>query len=367
MLRILVVEDELPIRSGLIAKIEQCGDETLRISGEASDGKEALVWLETHYADICITDIRMPIMDGLELINEINQSYPWMKCIIVSSYDDFSYAKAALALHVTDYILKPVERSALRQALESAKAELHKERMDRAHKLLAEQLNHSHEIMKKWVDLIRTQQSDKYPLLVMDTLLAMEQWSGSDYYLLGPLSEAWIDMIAKEARLTIPDSYSITDHHLGYGKSGMPHQDKRFYFRLAAVMRLEQSMLQLIEQSKKDQPSEYAKMVTQVKAYIEQHFYEKINASELADLIPISRSYLAVLFKQHTGSTLLGYLTEVRMNNAKRLLLDQQQKIYEIANQVGYENSEHFAKIFKDFCGITPKEYRKRMGMVAEA
>ncbi|ULL13460.1 response regulator [Paenibacillus sp. H1-7] len=366
MLRVLIVDDELHIRSGIRAKLEQCGDSSIAVCGEASDGQEALDWLGRHYADLCITDIRMPIMDGLELIRHINERYPWMKSVIVSSYDDFNYAKTAMALHVTEYILKPVEREMLREAVEDARGGLFRERLDRAHKIVAERLNQSHGLMQHWVDVIQTRQADKYPLLVVDTLLMMESWIQHEYYMLDSLSAAWIDMVAKQAKLTVPGCAEIIDRELGFDREGLLHEEERVYFRLAAVHRLENSVLSLFDRMKNDFGSENAKLVYQVKSYIEQHYHEKINVAELADQIPISRSYLAVRFKQGTGTTISSYLTDVRMNKAKLLLLDQQTKVYEVANRVGYENGEHFAKLFKDHWGITPKEYRRLMGMTVE-
>jgi len=368
MLRIVVVDDELHIRSGIAAKVEQCGDSSMVVSGEASDGQEALEWLERYYADICVTDIRMPRMDGLELIRQINVRHPGMKCVIVSSYDDFSFAKSAMALHVTDYILKPIEREALRNALDKAKAHLRRERLDRAHKIVAERLNESHGLMKYWVDVIQTRQADKYPLLVVDTLLMMESWIETDYYMLDSLSAAWIDMVEKQAKVSISASSEESAMNAGFGfeREQLLRTDERYYFRLAAVQRLESRLLYLFDRLKQNVHSENAKLVYQVKQLIEQHYNEKINVAELADQIPISRSYLAVRFKQSTGTTVSAYLTEVRMNKAKLLLLDHQMKVYEVAHRVGYENGEHFAKLFKDHCGVTPKEYRKLAGMPVE-
>jgi two-component system response regulator YesN len=124
--------------------------------------------------------------------------------------------------------------------------------------------------------------------------------------------------------------------------------------------------LNLIDLFKHGQQKENVKIAAQVKQYIDLHYAEKVNLEELADLIPISRSYLAVLFKQSTGQTIWNYLVEVRMNNAKLLLLDQQLKIYQIAHKVGYENSEHFSKLFKEYYGVTPKEYRRMIEMNVE-
>ncbi|MCR8629970.1 response regulator [Paenibacillus radicis (ex Xue et al. 2023)] len=366
MKRILVIDDEQHIRAGVIAKVEQLGDETMQICGEASNGAEGLKWLESNYADICITDIRMPIMDGLTMIPLLEQRYPWMQCIIMSSYDDFQYAQRAIQLGVTDYILKPIEREILSESLDHACHQIDQRRKDRAYHVMAKRIHESQALMSRWKDLIVTRQFTKYPLLVADTLNSMEEWSQGALYLLEALSYTWIQMVAAEVKLGQPTMSAVSDSELGFESLVLHHEDARFYFRLSAVMRLERGILDLFEMVKGGAVQENAKVVGSVKQYIDEHYAEKINLEELADLIPMSRSYLTVLFKQSTGITIWNYLVEVRMNQAKLMLLDQQLKIYQIANRVGYENSEHFSKLFKEYFGVTPKEYRRLVELNVE-
>ncbi|MDF2963917.1 MAG: AraC family transcriptional regulator [Paenibacillus sp.] len=339
MKRILIIDDEAYIRAGVKAKVEQCGDETMLVCGEASHGAEALKWLEANFADICITDIRMPVMDGLTMIPHLEQKYPWMQCIIISSYDDFQYAQRAIKLGVTDYILKPIERDVLRQSLEHASGQIDRRRKDRAYHLMVSRIQQSQALVNRWKDLIVTRQFNKYPLLVADTLHTMEEWCQGELYLLEALSYTWIQMVAAEVKLNPPGMAAIRDSELGFDAKVLAHESTRFYFRLSAVMHLEKGILDLFDMVKDSSLVENAKVVSSVKQYIDEHYAEKINLEELADMIPISRSYLTVLFKQSTGITIWSYLVEVRMNHAKLMLLDQQLKIYQIANRVGYENS----------------------------
>jgi two-component system response regulator YesN len=366
MKRILIIDDEQQIRAGVTAKVEQCGDEAMVVCGEASHGAEALEWLETNFADICITDIRMPVMDGLTMIPLLTHKYPWMQCIIISSYDDFQYAQRAIQLGVTDYILKPIERDALRQSLDHASQQIDQRRKDRAYHLMTKRIQQSQALVSRWKDLIVTRQFNKYPLLVTDTLSMMEEWCQGELYLLDALSYTWIQMVAAEVKLDQPGLTAIRDSELGFESVVLPHQSTRFYFRLCAVLRLERGILDLFNTAKNSSVPENAKVVSSVKQYICEHYPEKINLEELAALIPISKSYLTVLFKQSAGLTIWNYLVEVRMNHAKLMLLDQQLKIYQIANRVGYENSEHFSKLFKEYFGVTPKEYRRMVELNME-
>jgi len=107
MLRVMIIDDEPTIRKGIISSIDWSQYE-IEIVGEASNGKEALEIVPGLGPQIIITDIRMPMMDGLELTHELKKLLPETKIVILSGYDDFSYAKQALRLGVCEYLLKPV-------------------------------------------------------------------------------------------------------------------------------------------------------------------------------------------------------------------------------------------------------------------
>ena len=105
MKKILIADDEFLVRLGLKTTIdwEQHG---FIIVGEAKNGKEALELFEQSDPDILLTDIRMPVMDGLEVIQTVKQKKRSLKCVILTHYDDFNYAKEAIKLGASDYILK---------------------------------------------------------------------------------------------------------------------------------------------------------------------------------------------------------------------------------------------------------------------
>ena len=113
----LVVEDESLIRKNLIKKITSL-DLPLTLIGEAANGMEAIVKVEKDCPDLVITDIRMPQCDGLELSRYLHKNHPGVKIIILSGYDDFSYAQAAIKFAVRDYLLKPVTAQALSESLQ---------------------------------------------------------------------------------------------------------------------------------------------------------------------------------------------------------------------------------------------------------
>ncbi|ULO09041.1 response regulator [Paenibacillus sp. 19GGS1-52] len=105
MHRVIIVEDEFIVRYGIRSMIdwEKIG---LDLIGEAANGKEALELIATGMPDILITDIKMPVMDGIELIAEVRRISPDIKIIILSNLEDFQYAKEAIKHGVSEYMIK---------------------------------------------------------------------------------------------------------------------------------------------------------------------------------------------------------------------------------------------------------------------
>lgn len=131
MLRVLLVDDEVFARKGLSALIpwRELGYD---IVGEADDGEEALKLIEALRPDVVVTDIRMPVMDGLKLIGHLReQGASSPKFIIISGYNDFKYAQQAVRYGVQDFILKPIDEDEMAAALTRIKRLLDKEREDR--------------------------------------------------------------------------------------------------------------------------------------------------------------------------------------------------------------------------------------------
>lgn len=124
MYKILIVEDEEIIRRGICNAIpwEESG---CRVIGEAGNGEEGIRKIEELRPDIVITDINMPVMDGLEMIAQSKIQYDYA-AIILTGYSDFEYAREAIRIGVSGYVLKPINMEELKEALAQAVLELKK-------------------------------------------------------------------------------------------------------------------------------------------------------------------------------------------------------------------------------------------------
>ena len=123
MIRTVIAEDELPLLRGLGQMIEQA-DPRFQIVCSAKNGKEALEYLTQHRADVLFTDINMPLLSGLELIEQAQRLDPRLTSVILSGYSEFEYARQAIKLGVKNYLLKPVDRGELGQILNTAAEEI---------------------------------------------------------------------------------------------------------------------------------------------------------------------------------------------------------------------------------------------------
>lgn len=131
-MRILVVEDEVRIRKGLAKLIENHTEHT--VVGEASNGKEGIEMALLYVPDVIITDIRMPEMDGLEMLRQLRQREEKWHFVILSGYSEFEYAQKAIQYDVDDYLIKPLAPDDVMQLLDHIQKKLYKEKYTKQEK-----------------------------------------------------------------------------------------------------------------------------------------------------------------------------------------------------------------------------------------
>ena len=124
MFQTLLVDDDFLVRSYLktLDSWEKAGYEVVR---DVQDGEEALEVMNQEKIDIVVTDISMPLMDGIELIKAVKKNWPEVSVIVLSCHDDFEYVKEAMRLGADEYILKnTLDENSLLEVLEKAKAQI---------------------------------------------------------------------------------------------------------------------------------------------------------------------------------------------------------------------------------------------------
>lgn len=116
MLRVIIVDDERIQLEGIAKHVDWSSYE-MEVVGLAGDGVQALKLIEEHGADLLITDIKMPFMDGLKLAERAKKLNPYIKILIISGYDDFEYIRTAIKLKAYAFLLKPILMDELNETL----------------------------------------------------------------------------------------------------------------------------------------------------------------------------------------------------------------------------------------------------------
>lgn len=349
-MKILIVEDEPKARAGLAALVGR-----LKPSASvqtASNGAAALEVCETTSFDLIFTDIKMPGMSGLEMLDRLDSSC--RQIVIVSGYADFSYAQNAIQHGVADYLLKPVSPVKIRQVL-----------------LRAEQNIHA----VKRSCLVRYLQ--EYPFLEEEHRQYLRQRLGLDreVFVLWRKEpaphreerESWEEAGRKLGEDAYPFSYGGNAFLILWGpdveEAGVQAYGAAYGFEVQAVSPEQlpgvyQKRMQ-VEAFQPREDSETGRTVRIVKQFIKENYGAEISLKSLAEITYLHPNYLSKIFKQETGENISDYILRFRIEQAKELLRDPSLKIYEVAEKTGFHAAKYFASVFKTEVGVTPSEFRE--------
>ena len=249
MIRILIVEDEAILRQGFrqLLDFSRLG---CQICGEARNGKEGLALIRQLHPDIVFTDLKMPVMDGLEMLRQSKETEQY-EAVILTGYGEFSYAQEAISLQVAEYLLKPFNRKELEA------------------------------VLIKLTERVRKKREQSNPMIPESIQVLMEIPAGCSAYVQSAVE--WIGV----------------------------------------------------------------------------HYAQRVTDEILAETLGVSADYLNRLFRRETGWTLHRYLNRYRIAKACLRILWGSEKIYEIAEQVGFSDYKYFFQVFTRLTGVSPTQYKK--------
>jgi two-component system response regulator YesN len=506
----LIVDDEPHIRKGLADVIRNNGLHW-NVVGEASNGKDAMEFIRNTQPDLVVTDIRMPIVDGLQLAEYVHMHYPHTMVLLLTGYKDFEYAQRAVRLGVVEFLLKPCAEEDIVQVLREAyrklvEAAIHRETHEMEKQSLEEntlrlmllQLPYNRSAAADLEDKIRNMtihglmisrydppdksyQAQDAPLLqfavhniVQEFVSSIDQsarlTSLTDrlfvvlanrehdeeinerlqeaanavrnvlglaviHYIMGygddlsscrekiaaeirrtfddgardirslppdmtagiqsvikryqhEIIHAWLtgeaalqtvfdDMLASLAQSSvdaklmalaagaameaaigqIAKKYHLTAE--AYGFTGMSIHELLNASSTAEVKsqlsRLTAAVMDIYRQRK---ATEQNQLISKSIAYMRQNYSSNCTLQEVADFVHLSPAYFSQLFKKETGVGFLQYLTRIRMEKARLLLHNTSLAISEIAAIVGFADPNYFTTVFKQFHGVSPRQFR---------
>ncbi|WP_019120924.1 response regulator [Brevibacillus massiliensis] len=465
MYKMMIVEDEPWIRRGLEKAIpweELC----IQYVGHARNGVEALQVFETYKPDLVLTDIKMPKMDGLAMIEKIIElSDHTPKFIIISGYNDFEYAKRAIKYGVVDYILKPIDPNELKASIIHIISKIRDEKREkRKHTALKlrsyifEQITHGeHETEEEFIfpfDYFGMLFSF-YPLpddiVREEEHIYLVQLDAQYLYMIGGESLEHVQGILESCQESLPAehqgisqvchrnsrsvyeafreailSYQQSSHResTGIAKTSISvkeeaefihmiqtgdqqmvvhymnqllipystfQQQWSFYFQLIiligkyfhipssllksdswfsdfkALRSLDElilwknqvflPILNYIVMQFHTTKLDYSQLA---KAFLEEHYRDSsLSLDQVADHLGISPAYLSLSFKKSVGINFTNYVTKIRIEAAKQMLLQTQSNLQEISREVGFNDVKYFMKVFKKETLLTPNRFRE--------
>ena len=358
MLKVLIADDERRSREGLRSVIDW-DDLDMEVAHCAKDGKEALDFINNNEIDILITDIRMPEMDGIELIKNIAIANKDISIIILSGYGDFSYAQKAIRYGVSNYLLKPVHLDELTDILRSIK-EKHKEGVSRVYVEDSEKKRYD-EQQKENVDgqiaaMIECIKSGNKEEAMSISAKIYETIKSEDY----PLA-MYKQVVLKCINRMNMAIQSDLNYELTYFNDTERLMDITIAKEFDDIKgKIDAFIAELCEYMNKVNSENRGSLVYMLKKIVDERYSDsKMTLNDLSEELEVTPNYLGRLFKEEMGVQFSDYLEQLRMENAKKLLKSTNLKIYEIADDCGYNDGQYFAKAFKKYTGMTPLEYKK--------
>lgn len=509
MYKIIIADDKMQEREYLRQFIEENYRWDLTILGIAHDGEEVLFLMKEEEPDLLLLDIQMPKIDGLEVAAQVSRSHPHVKVVLITAFAEFSYAKEAIRLGVSDYLLKPYTDVELKEVMDRVILSLDTGRKETikdgkgpriisvddfqeksiVSKILLKNVDSrffekhlmglfAHEIRYKCVVLyeehLNTEEVEtmdvvrgffrKKNLTILADLEGKEKvlflfgektldfnelensirrtrkffkdGFGEEVYVgvsgfyeeLGDLTRAYQDAVSFITEFGPPRVKTSYEENLKYdlaltnsessiklhvlnksdedalegldflleevlSRKPEVYRERRLVYLAYGLIRSVYDVLGKEEEGREtflrflekkevregnllEKTEEVKTLMTELmdtlgglsvynnvalvkdaKRYIHEHFREKINLSDVAEAVGISYGHLSKCFKQVEGNSFNSYLMEVRIDEAKRLMREDNLPISEIAYEVGIGDPNYFSKCFKKQTGLTPKEY----------
>lgn len=345
-MRVAIVEDEMLFREYL-----RHGMDWKRVEGEicweAGDGEEALARLKEEVPDVILADINMPFMDGLSFTALVREQFPNVQVVMVTGIDSFECARRALKLGVKDYLLKPFSREEFEATMDSVRNTLKLKKVGSGVKGY-----YPWSYYKNLLNALRTSQ--------------LQEVEEQIHWLFTDFKEKSVDQ--SYIQTAVQTLTTICLSHLAESGRGIEETyGERFNpaDMLSMLEELDRAEVELfnlfkktMEAGQKKRPLKQGQIAERAMLLINENYaHEDLSVPYLCKALFVNESYLRSVFKQNVGMTISDYMTQVRMNEAKRLIETGGMKFSEIGYSVGYQDPAYFSKCFKKHFGVSPSVF----------
>ena len=348
MYKVMIVDDMEIVRLQL-KRLKIWGEVSgFQILEEARNGHEALIKLQNNPVDLIITDIRMPMVDGVELLEKVMKKKLTFCVVLLSEYSEFEYARRGLVLGAFDYLVKPVNANDIKKLLERAKLFI-SEKKEEEKKLKV--YDHSLDITQI-LELFESGRSvENLAYSIFDKLVSGD---GGNIKMHDLITE-FLEEVFEAMNNNMPWLMNFAD--VSYIKSlnlyDLTSLEELLDIYISCIKNLETQMIYLYL------GKSYGSLINKISIFVLYNVENEVTLSTIASHLHMNKNYLCEIFKKKTGISLLDYMTKVKMERAKNMLRESESRSYEIADKLGYKDPEYFSKSFKKHLGISPTEYRK--------
>jgi two-component system response regulator YesN len=362
MYRTLIVDDA-DIHLLELERLDAWGEESnFIIANKAKNGVEALARLRESRHDLVITDIRMPKLDGIDLLKEIRKE-DLCECVaLFSEFGEFEYARSGIVLGAFDYLLKPVEKRNLRALLARARTFLD-EREGRTPRRAGdddpayaegEAFFYPKAEEENIIALIAFENAD-IPFLFREAAESVSRLLRGNELLAGDVVRKFHNNIVRATYEKYPwldlyvhprDRRPVPAATGREGAAGAYSRSLSELFLLIGRFVFTGAPLSIRE----------------ICDYILRNAESDVSLQSIADRFNVNNTYLSNLFKQKTGVGFNEYLTTVKIARAKYYLENTDMKIGDVSYALDYADADYFNRLFKKHTGMTPTLYRKRAG-----
>lgn len=399
MLKVLIVDDEVFVRGGLRTMINWT-DHGFQVVGDAADGEKALnLSLETK-PDLVLTDLVMPHMNGLELIRELNSKLPETKVIVLSCHNDYEFVREAMQMkNVLDYLFKlTMQPQDIEAVLVTVKQAITEEQNKKRNVYAMQRLLQKNKMLEygRYINSqlgkgiipktgrIKSEVNYSLPCLPYVIIVFIADYKNS---FSANEEELMIKAILEASRETntVLNIGSVSDGEYGLVLSESDFKDEekarhwaegvvRWLGNVGVVVHIGVASVASAQDSFRDayiQAHAQAEATAKPKAgpsgeidraidYLHRNYQENIKLSTLAEYVHLNESYLSSMIKKTTGLSFTEILNQVRIDEAKKLLVNTNLSVERIADTTGFSSWSYFSRVFKKCCGVTPAEYRRK-------
>ena len=336
MYNVLLVDDEAMVRIGVKTCVNW-GRLGIHTVYEASNGLEALRIMDTHKIDIVITDIKMSVMDGFSMLEEMVKKKEFPIIIVMSCYNDYENMRLAMAYGVKDFLFKPkMYPRDIEEAVLKAQGEMENH--------LETGYQDAWEIVESVSGKNYLEQFSRLYELYQDHHMEIEE-----------CVRYFVDFLNKMMKIddaTNPSLHIFSTVMFQSLYEIRKCKDKRSLLSIMAG---------ISNRSSKEQNQEVNEELFKAIQFIDLHLTDAdLNQEMAAEYVGLSVSYFCRLFKNKLGMSYSSYIIKKRIELAETLYLTTNMKISDIARAVGYTNDRYFARLYKEHKGDSMKHVLKK-------